>query len=140
MTYQTVIHERDFQFTLEDSIQHLQNTCHGLSCEAGWWGEHARTEVGLASPTPQDVAEKMLLIHCELSEAVEGRRKDLMDDHLPHRKMFDVELADVAIRLFDLAGAMRIDLAGAIVEKMAYNTKRKDHQPENRALEGGKKF
>lgn len=63
-----------------------------------------------------------------------------MDDHLPHRKMFDVELADVAIRLFDLAGAMRIDLAGAIVEKMAYNTKRKDHQPENRALEGGKKF
>ena len=132
-TYSTSIHERDFQFELEDLIGHLQSTCHGLSTEAGWWD-------GPNRPTSQDVAEKLLLIHCELSEAVEGRRKNLNDDHLPHRKMFDVELADAAIRLFDLAGAMQIDLAGAIVEKLAYNTRRQDHKPENRALEGGKKF
>lgn len=135
MRYQTVIHERDFQFEAEDAISLLQNTCHGLAKEAGWWGD-----VEIAQPTPQDVAEKLLLIHCELSEAVEGRRKNLMDDHLPHRRMFDVELADAVIRIFDLAGAMQIDLAGAVVEKLAYNTKREDHKLETRMATGGKTF
>ena len=140
MSYSTLIHERGFQNDTENCIENLQNICHGLSKEAGWWGPHAQQAIGVASPTDQDIAEKLLLIHCEISEAVEGRRKNLQDDHLPHRKMFDVELADVAIRLFDLAGAMRVDLAGSMVEKMEYNTQRKDHKPENRELEGGKKF
>lgn len=140
MSYTTALHEKDFRLSLEDSVNDLQLTCHGLSCEAGWWGPHAQQATGLASPTSQDVAEKLLLIHSEISEAVEGRRKNLQDDHLPHRKMFDVELADAVIRIFDLAGALRIDLSGALVDKLIYNTKRADHKPENRALDGGKKF
>ena len=35
-----------------------------------------------------------MLIVSEIAEAMEGERKDLMDDKLPHRKMAEVELAD----------------------------------------------
>jgi len=63
-----------------------------------------------------------------------------MDDHLPHRKMEEVEMADAIIRILHLAGRFEYDLAGAIEEKLQYNAKRADHKPENRAAEGGKKF
>ncbi len=82
----------------------------------------------------------MCLIHSEISEALEGHRKDLMDDKLTHRKMFEVELVDALIRIFDLAGAHNLDLEGAYREKMAYNLVRKDHTHESRKLEGGKKY
>jgi hypothetical protein len=54
--------------------------------------------------------------------------------------MVEVELADALIRICDLAGAMDLDLGGAVAEKLLYNQSRADHKPENRALEGGKKF
>lgn len=71
---------------------------------------------------------------------MDGHRKNLMDDKLPHRKMLEVELADAVIRIFDLAGAMNLDVAGAIAEKIAFNTHRPDHKPENREKEGGKAY
>lgn len=86
------------------------------------------------------VAEKLCLSHSELSEAMEGYRKGLQDDHLPHRSMLEVELADAVIRIADLAGALGLDLGGAIAEKLQYNQSREDHKPENRAKEGGKAF
>lgn len=83
-----------------------------------------------------------MLTVSELSEAMEGHRKGLMDDKLPHRKMFEVELADALIRIFDIAGApeLCLDVGGAFVEKMLYNAKRKDHTNEARLAEGGKKY
>ena len=63
-----------------------------------------------------------------------------MDNHLPHRKMVEVELADAMIRIMDLAGAMNLDLGGAMVEKLLYNTQRSDHKVDNRAKTNGKKF
>jgi len=86
------------------------------------------------------VAEKLCLSHSEVSEAMEGYRKGLQDDHLTHRQMIEVELSDAAIRIFDLAGALGLDLGGAIAEKLEYNQQRADHKPENRAKEGGKAF
>lgn len=44
------------------------------------------------------------MISTEIAEATEGERRDLMDDHLPHRKMGEVELADALIRVLDLGG------------------------------------
>jgi NTP pyrophosphatase (non-canonical NTP hydrolase) len=63
-----------------------------------------------------------------------------MDDKLPHRPALEVELADAIIRIMDLAGAMNLDIAGAICEKMTYNAQRPDHKIENRMSEGGKSF
>lgn len=80
------------------------------------------------------------LIHSELSEALEGFRKDLPDDHLPHRPMAEVELADAMIRIFNLTGKKNFDIGGALAEKHVYNMTRADHKPENRAKAGGKKF
>ena len=71
---------------------------------------------------------------------MEGARKNRMDDHLPHRKALEVELADAMIRILDLAGAYQLDLGGALVEKLVYNTQRADHKREARAADDGKKF
>lgn len=84
--------------------------------------------------------EMLCLIHSEVSEALEGFRRNLMDDKLPHRPMVEVELADAVIRIFDMAEGLGLDIAGALVEKMNYNDKREDHKPENRAKENGKKI
>jgi NTP pyrophosphatase (non-canonical NTP hydrolase) len=84
--------------------------------------------------------ELLMLIVSEIAEAMEGERKGLLDDKLPHRSMAEVELADALIRIFDYAGAYGFDLQGAYEEKMAYNAVRADHTYEERSKPGGKKF
>ena len=116
-----------------DFTNALTELCFSSSEEAGWWTNINSNDLNV-------IATKLCLVHSEVSEAMEGVRKDLMDTHLPHRKMVEVELADVLIRVFDLAGALDLDLGGALVEKMVYNKKRPDHKLENRGGEGGKKF
>lgn len=69
-------------------------------------------------------AQRIALMHSELSEGLEGHRKDLMDDHLGHRSSFEVELADALIRILDAAGHYKIDILGAVAEKLAYNRSR----------------
>ena len=124
---------------------------HGTSMDSKWWF-HKPTGLDLReiirSPqTPLEsllagalVAQKLCLSHSELSEAMEGHRKGLMDDKLPHRPMIEVELADVLHRVFDLAGALDLDLGGAYVEKGEYNKVRPDHKAEAREAAGGKAY
>lgn len=100
-----------------------------------WWLD---PETGVRKS--RNKGEQLMLIVSEVSEAMEGVRKDLMDDKLPHRKMEEVELADALIRIFDYACGHGLDLEGAYQEKMAYNRTRADHKPENRMKPGGKKF
>lgn len=114
----------------------LTNICHGLSVMAGWWHKNGE-RVGCDADR---AAVKIALIHSEVSEALEGFRKGTMDNHLPNRPTEEVELADAVIRIFDLAGARDLDLAGAIVEKLAYNIGRTDHSLEAREASGGKAF
>lgn len=116
----------------------LQSACHSASVVAGWWKD-LRTGEQLIS-RPHIVGEKLALIHSEVSEAMEGHRKSKMDDKLPHRPMVEVELADAVIRIMDLAGALNLDIGGAIAEKMAFNKIRPDHKPEARLAEGGKAY
>lgn len=82
--------------------------------------------------------ELMMLMVSEIAEAMEGCRKNLPDDKLPHRSMEEVELADLIIRLFDYAGGFGLDLQGAFDEKNAYNAVREDHKHEARLRPGGK--
>lgn len=111
---------------------------YGLLCHEDnlkWW-----TDLNTGAPLERNKGELIALMHSELSEALEGVRKNLQDEKLPHRKAEEVELADALIRIFDYAGAFDLDLDGAFWEKREYNAKRADHKPENRAKEGGKKF
>jgi NTP pyrophosphatase (non-canonical NTP hydrolase) len=117
--------------------QVLTSQCHGASVAAGWWVAKDGTPV---QDNPYAFSNKLALIHSEVSEAMEGDRKSLKDDHLPNRDMREVELADAVIRIFDLAGAYGMDLGSAIAEKMAYNQSRADHQPAARAAAGGKVY
>ena len=93
----------------------------------------------LIKPT-RNVPELLCLVHSEISEAMEGHRKMLSDDKLPHRSMLEVELADAVIRIFDMSGGLGLDVAGAIAEKLHYNSTRADHKVENRRAVGGKQF
>lgn len=136
---------------LIEGVSVLVAICHGFSCEAGWW-THLPTQLDLKKVinSPENslqellggalIAQKICLSHSELSEAMEGHRKGLMDDKLPHRSALEVELADVLIRVADLAGALNLDLGRAVAEKLLYNQSRADHKPENRLAEGGKKY
>ena len=125
------------------SAKKLQETCHAIAKNSGWWTDLA-TGNDLTGNYPKDVkiniAEKLCLIHSEISEAMEGMRKNLKDDHLPDRWMLEVELADAVIRIFDLAGGLNLDVWQAVGEKLYYNQHRDDHKPENRLKKGGKAF
>lgn len=124
--------------TIEAGVSALQEACHAASRESGWWNDiHTGEEL---IDRPHIVGEKLCLIHSEISEAMEGHRKNLMDDKLKHRKAIEVELADAVIRIADLCGVLDLDLSGAIIEKMAFNAVRPDHKVENRKAEGGKAY
>ncbi len=88
----------------------------------------------------RNVGEMLCLVHSENSEALEGHRKNLMVDKLPHRKMLEVELADALIRIMDISAGLGLDIGGAFSEKMAYNAIREDHKLENRIKPGGKAY
>lgn len=136
-TYRWETRQDSYEAGAASAAGYLQYFCHKASFDAGWWVDKTGASI---KANPYCFSNKLALIHSEISEAMEGDRKGLKDDHLPHRDMREVELADALIRIFDLAGAYEMDIGGALAEKMAYNARRADHKPAARASAGGKTY
>jgi len=130
---------------IEHAGADLTYFCHGQAKANGWWTDMSTgqdmTSTGYPKIQPiKNVGELIALAHSELSEALEAHRKLQMDDKLPNRNGLEVELADCVIRIFDIAGGLGLDVAGAIAEKLFFNSQREDHRIENRRQANGKKF
>lgn len=76
-------------------IEELQKRIYKQNVEMGWWDN------------PRSFETFICLFHSELSEAMEGDRKNLMDDHLPQYLMFWVEISDFVIRVMDWLGSKK---------------------------------
>lgn len=126
------------------TINELSKEVHQNAVDKGWWEDKESF----------NVAEKLMLIVSEVSEAMEADRKGKRADMFGYeydlklesgkknktnrfefwiKDTFEDELADVAIRLFDLCDAMKIDLQKHIELKMEYNKNREYKH-------GGKKY
>jgi NTP pyrophosphatase (non-canonical NTP hydrolase) len=101
-------------------LKGIADMCHQISKDHGFWDDPV-----------WNFGEKIALVHSELSEALEKRRKtvgkglrDAPDEHCPEHGGIAVELADAVIRIFDLCGKMEIDVEAAILAKMRCNESR----------------
>jgi NTP pyrophosphatase (non-canonical NTP hydrolase) len=72
-------------------------------------------------PDEINVAEKIALIHSEVSEAFEAYRQKDFDGE----DGFKIELGDVVSRVLHLAGIMDIDIEEQILRKLNSNKERK---------------
>lgn len=71
-------------------------------------------------PSEINVAEKIALIHTEVSESYEAYRRK----KIKGKDGFEDELGDIIQRVLHLAGVMHIDIEKSIMKKLARNKKR----------------
>lgn len=117
-----------------ERLKDLTNRAHDYAVRNGFYDE------------PFNIAEKLMLIVSEVSEGLEAYRKnnetgkdtplyiieglerestlDYAAFEKAFKDTFKDEMADVFIRLFDLCGALDIDIELAIRAKMAFNAMR----------------
>jgi NTP pyrophosphatase (non-canonical NTP hydrolase) len=75
--------------------------------------------------TRRNDGELLALITSEISEALEGLRKgNPPNDQLPEYSYAEVELADVVIRLMDMAAARDWKVGEVVMKKMEFNKSR----------------
>lgn len=117
------------------NLNALSKTVHHANIK--WWQDPS---TGL--PITRNKGELIALQHSELSECLEGERKNLMDDKLPQYPMAVVEQVDTLIRILDYLAGFHPEwnVQDVFDAKMDYNSKREDHTHEARLIAGGKQF
>lgn len=126
-----------------DALRFAINCCEHVNLLAkhiNRLAQHFYRDINTGLPIDRNKGELIALMHSELSEMLEGVRKNTFDSHLPTRRSEEVELADLIIRALDYAAWRGLDLQGAIADKLQYNATRKDHTDEARRAKNGKKF
>jgi hypothetical protein len=83
--------------------------------------------------TPEFKAVRVALAHSELSEVLEGLRKNKQDEHIPEFTSEEIEYADCLIRILEYAEHRNLRLFEAVMAKHEYNISRE-------MMHGGKKF
>lgn len=122
-------HERNQFATL---WKFLQQEAHTTMVANGFWDERKTLleVVAANAPNLSTFALKAVqgqciaLMHSELSEGLEGIRKDLKDDKCPQFDMETVELADTVLRILDYAEGYNLPVIDALFAKMEVNRAR----------------
>jgi NTP pyrophosphatase (non-canonical NTP hydrolase) len=117
------MNDREFQFVERFVEQQAINF--NINVDHGFEPDH---------DADYNVAEKIALMHSELSEALEYLRKDNgPSDHIPDFSGAEEEFADVIIRIMNTAQRLHLRVAEAMIAKQAFNAARPFKH-------GGKKF
>lgn len=160
-TYSEAEERLDRESGFRGYFRAIQQKTHATAVEKGWWDDteaygsaveiayfHADLSEALdmhrkgkwkliddkkpsADPKHRYVAQKIALVHSEISEALVGYLNP--SDKIEGFTSMEEELADAVIRMMDIAEHYGWDLADAILAKMEYN-KGRPH------MHGGKKF
>jgi NTP pyrophosphatase (non-canonical NTP hydrolase) len=105
-----------------------QVAIHSLAKEKGWYD--GIDTVNLRNLPPDFIPAKLALIHSEISEALEAYRKDGIpntcgiEEVVMGEGSMAEELADAVIRIFDLAGLLKIQIGSCILAKHRFNKSR----------------
>lgn len=106
---------------MKKGLNTYRDQIHANAVAHGWWDDTKDFDERLAK-----IPEKILLVHCELSEAVEefraGNIKLYYADNKPEGVF--VELADAIIRILDLCGACGVDIEHLLELKHQFNMQR----------------
>lgn len=114
----------------KESLAEIQKKVHQTARDKGWWKDRETLYEAARVAGIEEFADKALtglclsLTHSELSEALEGERKNLMSDHIEGFSMLAEEYADVIIRIMDHCEFKNIDLGEAILAKIQFNDTR----------------
>lgn len=118
------------EIKFKSELDKLGHTIHKIAAENGFWDMRPEISRSLRQelrPAFENSlkAEKLCLIHAEVSEALEALRKgNPADSKLPHHTEETVELADVIIRILDYTSAYSIPIWDAVLEKVKFNNTR----------------
>lgn len=106
------------------SIHEMQCRVHANAVNKAFWEEHGEPVAGRYELTPAEILSKLMLTVTEVAEAAEDVREGKMETTLDERGKpvgLGSELADIVIRVMDLAGGLGIDLESEMLRKASYN-------------------